>query len=211
MPGQKPTEKLIRENGYSGFISAILRKSRGMRFTDILREVGYKIPEMKDWTFLHVDSINNPLSSEEIIKSAVRFFKDVIIEESKDNGLISDDGVPTIQDLKDLNYYGFISTLQNKGISYSDILEAAGYEPNELNSFYEIGNAFHWMIEKFFLEETRKRSFKSFYEINPSTKNPLYANKRVDNGIIFDEDLRSYIDDFLGLSKDDHIELINID
>lgn len=100
-------------------------------------------------------------------------------------------------------------------VSFNRFIEYAGFTPHDFNALSTVGNNFHWTAEKIFLEHTRNRNCKSFYEVKGNGDNSIVVDKNfvdLSNGANLISHLRPDIkvinfDYFLGntdKNKSDH-------
>ena len=191
---EAPTIDQLIDNGYGDFLRAYT--TRGIKHNDILRNVGLKINlNYNRWEGLNLEKASINLL--DILNGGLR----------EKLGLADNEG-PTFNHLIDNRYSDFLRAYTNRGIKHNDVLKEAGLIPHGLEISTEIGDNFHYIAERIFVEFFREKGCFSYWEIYPNKLSDKNNLNHCDNCCLIDFKLR----ESLKLKNQyTNIEMVNID
>ncbi len=191
---EAPTMDQLIDNGYGDFLRAYT--NRGIKHNDILRKVVLKINlNYNRWEGLNLEEASINLL--DILNGGLR----------EKLGLADNEG-PTFNQLIDNGYGDFLRAYTNRGIKHNDVLKESGLIPHGLEISIEIGNNFHYIAERIFVEFFREKGCFSYWEINPNKLSDKNNLNHCDNCCLIDFKLRESLK-LKNLYK--NIEMVNID
>ena len=125
-----PTQHEIDQMGYRGFRSAL--KKVGKTLNDLVRECGYK-PNFE----LKYNKMD--------FQDLVEFFVNDIIPDLLSQGTIKKSQTPSLEDLNNCGYRGFIDRIYKLNKSYNDLLRSVNLVPNKV--FQYKGKSYQDLID----------------------------------------------------------------
>ncbi len=206
----------IKGTEHGGFLRAI--SLRNIKYNDILRFLNLQVnydPNLWNWLDWSPDGF--PQTYQHALAKAGAYLKnEVLTDEFKKEYNLDQNEAPAFYILKDhVIHSSFSFALNNKKISFKDVLWTLGYIPQDNELLKDIGKNFHWIGEKIFIQFTRSKGCLSYYEIrvNIKTKDPLlyklFGKNKSDNSIIVNNYLHSLSVHTRNIPS--HIKIIHVD
>lgn len=171
--------------------------------------------EHKDtkWSFLKIDKYGKRLSRQYKLNLASDFFLNTIIPDLINRNIIFDDEIPSVAILHKHGYRGFKYALDTPPkINQNELLVYSGLEPLESDFYREIGNAFHVIGSRIFLQHTRDSECKSYRKVYPNRYDTDFKNNFTDNSIICDDNFGKLSKSaYSFLDRNNNIKIIHIE
>ncbi len=193
---------------HEDFLGALSRYN--LNYYDILTRTGFPSDKRrKKWKIIDTDAQGFVYERQSQEDAIFRFFKDKILPVYEEKNLIKNKIGPSydeaIEALKNMDFRGFISASNARGITYGELLRSVGLSPRvTLNQ--KVGTAFHWIAQYNFMMHTRvDNKCISYYE----SKIHNDDGRRPDNSIKVNRNFRNLSRDAKNISE--NIEWIHID
>ncbi len=160
--GEIPTYDTV--NMYmSAFINAI--KNRYLTFNDVRERAGLGVKHaVGKWRFFHYDEQGNMRTADEALEVAAKFLNDNIVNQDfkRKYGLFVSKSFPDRTKLP----ADFVSAVRYYGMQINDVIEKAGWEPNDMDISVFIGSWMHASMERETMEHcVSDKGANAFHEI----------------------------------------------
>lgn len=168
--GIAPKLNDIKSFGYSSFVYGLIHHK--VLYSDIIEHLGFKFIQKSKWDNFSWSQDGFPRSYLEAVSNATLFFKDSIYPNIKNLLCLESNIAPSLNELRDNGYEGFIDAIYLKNIKYSQIVEKSG-----LKFHPSLWSSFNWgkdsrnkeealnNIISYFLENINTKEFRINYNI----------------------------------------------
>lgn len=168
--GIAPKLNQIKSYGYSLFVNGLIWHN--VLYSDIIKYLGFNFIQKSKWDNFSWSQDGFPRSYLEAVSNATLFFKDSIYPNIKSLLCLESNIAPSLNELRDNGYEGFIDAIYLKNIKYSQIVKNSNlkFRPSLWSSFNWENNsctkeeAFNNIIF-YYQENINTDEFRIFYDI----------------------------------------------